>query len=258
VVADQSAVRVSTQGRIAVITIDRPEARNAVNQEVAVGIEAALDLLESDDSLWVGVLTATPPVFCAGADLKEISAGRRFGLRTERGGFAGIVARQRTKPLIAAVEGAALAGGTEICLACDTIVASMSASFGIPEVKRSLAASGGALFRLPRKLPWNVAMEMAMTGDPISAERAYQWGLVTQLTPPGKAVEQGLALASAIAANPPVAVRAARRAMLACAGDESAGWQLSEQAMAEAMASEDNKEGLAAFIEKRPPNWTGR
>jgi enoyl-CoA hydratase len=251
-------VRVSREGRVAVILIDRPEARNAVNEEVALGIEAALDLLESDDSLWVGVLTATPPVFCAGADLKEISAGRRFGLRTERGGFAGIVARQRTKPLIAAVEGAALAGGTEICLACDTIVASSAASFGIPEVKRSLAASGGALFRLPRKLPWNVAMEMAMTGDPISAERAYQWGLVTQLTPPGKAVEQGLVLASAIAANPPVAVRAARRAMLACAADESTGWKLSEQAMAEAMASEDNKEGLAAFIEKRPAIWTGR
>jgi enoyl-CoA hydratase len=249
---------VSTQGRVAVIVIDRPEARNAVNGEVALGIEAALDRLEGDESLWAGVLTATPPVFCAGADLKEIRAGRRVHLRTKRGGFAGIVARQRTKPLIAAVEGAALAGGTEICLACDTIVASTTASFGIPEVKRSLAAAGGALFRLPRKLPWNVAMEMAMTGDPISAERAYTWGLVTQLTEPGEALQRGLALASVIAANPPVAVRATRLAMMACVGDESVGWHVSEQAMAEAMSSEDNKEGLAAFIEKRPAIWTGR
>jgi enoyl-CoA hydratase len=255
---DESAVHVSTQGHIAIIVIDRPDARNAVNGEVARGIESALDRLESDESLWVGVLTATPPVFCAGADLKEIRAGRRLELRTERGGFAGIVARERTKPLIAAVEGAALAGGTEICLACDTIVASRSSSFGIPEVKRSLAAAGGALFRLPQKLPWNVAMEMALTGEPISAERAYEWGLVTRLTAPGHALEQGLLLADIIAANPPVAVRAARRAMLECGLDESLGWQVSEQAMVEAMASEDNKEGLAAFIEKRPAVWTGR
>jgi enoyl-CoA hydratase len=259
VVTDHGAVRVSTEGRIVVISINRPEARNAVNQEVALGIEAALDLLENDESLWVGVLTAAPPVFCAGADLKEISAGRRFGLRTERGGFAGIVARQRTKPLIAAVEGAALAGGTEICLACDTIVASSDGQLWNPRGKaQPRRLPGGALFRLPRKLPWNVAMEMAMTGEPITAERAYQFGLVTQLTAPGKAVEQGLALASAIAANPPIAVTGSSASDAGvCRETNRRDGRLSELAMAEAMASEDNKEGLAAFIEKRTRRLDG-
>ena len=254
-----SVIEYVTEGHVAVITINRPEARNAVNADVASGIEEAVDRLEADDSLWLGILTGVPPVFCAGADLKEINAGRANAISTRRGGFAGFVSRDRTKPVIAAVDGPALAGGTEICLACDLIVASTSARFGIPEVKRSLVAAGGGLFRLPRKIPFNVAMELTLTGDPIEAERAHHLGLVNYLTEPGEALGRAKELARQIEANAPVAVRASRRVVLAAAtADEATGWRLSDEAFAEAMASEDNKEGLMAFIEKRPPNWTGR
>src|SRR3954453_7414767 len=169
------------QGGGAGSTANRPEARNAVNGDVANGMEAAIDRLEEDDNAWVGVLTHVGPVFSAGADLKAINAGKAGELQTSRGGFAGLVQRKRTKPLIAAVDSPALAGGCEIALACDLIVASTQARFGVPEVKRSLVAAAGALFRLPRKLPRNIALEMLMTGDPISAERAYHFGLVNDL-----------------------------------------------------------------------------
>jgi enoyl-CoA hydratase len=246
-------------GHVAVITLNRPEARNAVNGEVATGLEDAVDKLEADDSLWVGILTGVPPVFSAGADLKEINSGRGRSLYTKRGGFAGFVSRQRTKPIIAAVDGPALAGGTELTLACDLIVASTAARFGLPEVKRCLVAAGGGLFRLPRKIPMNVAMEVALTGDPIDADRAHHFGLVNILCEPGSALEQAKELARRIEANAPVAVRATRRVILqAMTEPEEVGWRLSSQGMNEAMASEDMKEGLAAFIEKRPPNWAGK
>lgn len=249
----------TTDGHVAVITINRPEARNAVNGEVARGIEEAIDRLEADDALWLGVLTGVPPVFSAGADLKEINAGRAASLGTERGGFAGITKRERTKPIIAAVDGPALAGGTEICLSCDLIVASSTARFGIPEVKRCLVAAGGGLFRLPRKVPFNIAMELALTGDPIDAERAYHFGLVNRLCEPGTALSTAMDLARQIEANAPVAVRASRRVIYAAmTEDEATGWHLSGQGMAEAMGSEDMKEGLTAFIEKRPAKWAGR
>jgi enoyl-CoA hydratase len=254
-----STIEFETEGHIGIITINRPDARNAVNGDVARGIEEAIDQIESDDSLWLGILTGVPPVFCAGADLKEINAGRAGDLQTKRGGFGGITTRERATPIIAAVDGPALAGGTEICLACDLIVASTSAKFGIPEVKRSLVAAGGGLFRLPRKIPFNLAMELTLTGDPIDAERAHHFGLVNYVTEPGQALERAKELARQIEANAPVAVRASRRVVLAAATeDETTGWRLSAEAFAEALASEDNKEGLMAFIEKRPPNWVGR
>ncbi|MGI8491251.1 MAG: enoyl-CoA hydratase-related protein [Acidimicrobiales bacterium] len=207
-------VEYRVDGHVAVITINRPEARNAVNGDVANGIEGAIDRLEEDTGLWVGVITGVPPVFSAGADLKMINAGRGGELSTKRGGFAGITRRERNKPIIAAVDGPALAGGTEIVLACDLVVASTSAKFGIPEVKRSLVAAGGGLFRLPRKIPWNVAMELALTGDPIDADKAAAFGLVNRLVEPGQALSAALELAAEITANAPVAVRESRKAML--------------------------------------------
>jgi enoyl-CoA hydratase len=248
-----------TEDHRAVITINRPDARNAVNADVANGIEEAIDQLEADDALWVGILTGVPPVFSAGADLKEINAGRAGSLQTKRGGFAGITRRERSKPIIAAVDGPALAGGTEITLACDLIVASTTATFGIPEVKRCLVAAGGGLFRLPRKLPFNIAMELALTGDPITAERAHQFGLVNVLCESGSALEAARELSARIEANAPVAVRESRKVVYAAmTEDEDTGWRLSAEGMMKAMASEDMKEGLTAFIEKRPPQWSGR
>jgi len=253
------AVTYEVRGHYAVLTINRPEARNAVNGAVASGIEAGIDKLEEDDGIWVGVLTGVPPVFCAGADLKEINSGNAAGLQTQRGGFGGIVQRERTKPLIAAVDGPALAGGTEITLACDLIVASRSATFGIPEVKRSLVAGAGGLFRLGRKIPLNLAMECALTGDPITADAAHHHGLVNVLTDDGGALQGAFELADRICANAPVAVRATRKIVLeATHAPDELGWKLSAEGMAQAMRSEDFKEGLTAFIEKRPPNWTGR
>jgi enoyl-CoA hydratase len=252
-------VEFETEGHVGIITINRPEARNAVNGEVAHGIEAAIDTIEDDDSIWLGILTGVPPVFSAGADLKEINAGRAGDLQTQRGGFAGITRRERSKPIIAAVDGPALAGGTEITLACDLIVASSTARFGIPEVKRCLVAAGGGLFRLPRKLPFNIAMELTLTGDPIDAERAYQFGLVNVLCEPGEALAQAKGLAARIEANAPIAVRESRKVVYAAmTEDEDTGWRLSGEAMIKAMSSEDMKEGLTAFIEKRPPNWSGK
>ncbi len=246
-------------GNTALITINRPEARNAVNGDVANGIESALDQVEADDNVWVAILTGNGSVFCAGADLKAVATGQARTISTKRGGFGGIVTRERTKPVIAACDGPALAGGTEIALSCDLIVASTAASFGIPEVKRSLIAAAGGLFRLPRVLPRNIAMELALTGDPIDATRAYHFGLVNQLCEPGQAVATAQALAQRIAVNAPLAVRASRRVMLGSEGvsDEMA-WTLTNEQMAAVMASEDFSEGPRAFIEKRPPVWKGR
>src|SRR3954470_1426635 len=228
------------QGRVGVLTLNRPEARNAVNGDVSSGMEAALDQLEENDEAWVGGLTHVGPVFSAGADLKAITAGKAADLQTKRGGFAGLVQRQRTKPLIAAVEGPALAGGCEIALACDLIVASKQARFGVPEVKRSLVAAAGALFRLPRALPRNVALEMLMTGDPISAERAHHFGLVNEMVEPGQALSGALALADRIGANAPLAVRESRTiALESLEQDENFGFKRSEAGMMSLAQTED-------------------
>jgi len=251
------------RGNIAVITINRPEARNAVNTAVATGIEAAVDKLEADDEVWVGILTGAKTdkgyIFCAGADLKQMSVDPG-GMMTDRGGFGGFVRRERTKPIIAAVDGPALAGGTELALACDMVVASRTAVFGIPEVKRNLVAAAGGLFRLPRKLPRNVAMELALTGRlDFPAERAYHFGWVNVLCDEGQALDGAVKLAQRICENAPLAVRESRRIMLAATDQpDEVGWRLSGEGMGKLFGTEDFNEGLTAFVEKRAPRWKGR
>ncbi len=257
-------VTFSAEGRIGLITLNRPDARNAVNGDVARGMEAAIDQLEADDSLWVGILTANTdgqakPVFCAGADLKAINSGQAGDLNTKRGGFAGFVYRERRKPIIVAVDGLATAGGCEIVLAADLVIATTRSSFGLAEVKRNLIAGAGGLFRLPRAIGQAAAMEAILTGEPIPAERAYHLGLISRLVEPGQALEEARRLASQITASAPLAVYASRRVVLAAAYETDDNLKkLTNTLFAEVMASEDTKEGLTAFIEKRPPNWSGR
>jgi enoyl-CoA hydratase len=254
-----TVVRTERHDHVLVVTLDRPEARNAVNGDVAQGLEAAIDLADGDDGIWVVVLTHAGPVFCAGADLRAIGEGRAMELRTERGGFAGYVERDRKKPVIVAVDGPALAGGCEIVLASDLVVASTEAKFGVPEVKRCLVAAAGGLFRLPRKIPVNVAMECVLTGDPIDAERAERFGLVNVLTEPGAVLAAALELAARITANAPVAVQQSRKVVATeTFGSEAAAWQASGEAMGVAMTSPDMQEGVKAFLEKRAPQWTGK
>ena len=198
-------------------------------------------------------------MFSAGADLKAISSGGGGGLGTERGGFGGITRRERTKPVIAAVDGPALAGGCEIALSCDLIVASRAASFGLPEVKRSLVAAAGGLFRLPRALPPKIAMEVVLTGEPITAERAHALGMVNELVEPGQAVEAAKVLAERICANAPLAVQESRKVVsLADTADDESLWAMSGEAMGRLARTEDFQEGPRAFIEKRAPAWQGR
>ncbi|MBJ31757.1 MAG: enoyl-CoA hydratase [Acidimicrobiaceae bacterium] len=252
------AVHFDARHRLAVLTLDRPEARNAVDRQLAADLEAALDRFEADDELWTGLLCGEGPVFCAGADLKAVASGGS-DLTTKRGGFAGIVRRARTKPLIAVVEGPALAGGCEVVLSCDLVVAGVDARFGLPEVKRSLIANAGGLLRLPKALPRNLAMEMALTGDPIDAETAHRHGLVNYLTPAGQAYDVAVELAERINANAPLAVRASRRVIAeGLSLDDDDGFALSREASREVFRSEDFQEGPRAFVEKRPPDWKGR
>lgn len=257
-------VQYEALGRVAVITLNRPDARNAVNGDVATAMEAALDQLEADPQIWVGILRANSegqerPVFCAGADLKAINSGQAGALITKRGGFGGFTYRERSKPIIAAVDGLATAGGLEIVLACDLVVASSRASFGLAEVKRSLIAGGGGLFRLPRAIGQAAAMEAILTGEPFSARRAYELGLVSRLVEPGQAFDEALKLAAQITAAAPLAVYASRKVVLAAAySDDETLKALTNAEFARVMNSEDTKEGLTAFIEKRAPNWQGK
>lgn len=257
-------VQYDVQGRVAIITLNRPEARNAVNGDVASGLEAAIDRLEDDPDVWVGILLANTegqdkPVFCAGADLKAINSGNAAALNTRRGGFAGFAYRERRKPVIVAVDGLATAGGCEIVLAADLVVATTRSAFGLAEVKRNLIAGAGGLFRLPRAIGQAAAMEVILTGEPLSAQRAYDLGLVNRLVEPGKALDAALSLAAQICLAAPLAVWASRKVVLAAAyADDDTLKQMTNAEFASIMASEDTKEGLTAFIEKRPPNWKGR
>jgi enoyl-CoA hydratase/carnithine racemase len=242
------------RGRVLVVSLRREEKRNAIDEEMARGIDAALNELEDDDGLWAGIITGGTSVFSAGTDLRVGS-----GPGTDRGGPYGIIRRRRSKPLVAAVEGPALGGGMEIVLACDLVVASTTASFGLPEVKRGLLALYGGVFRSARALPVNVAREIVLTGDPIGAERAERCGFVNVLTEPGGAFDAALALAERICANSPVAVSQSLVLMdRFLTGADDAAWEHTDDAMAVIMASEDAREGRAAFLERRPPQWRGR
>jgi enoyl-CoA hydratase len=255
--AGEEPVLTDTRDRVLVITINRPEQRNAINSDVARLIAAGLDELDGTPELSVGVLTGAGRGFCAGMDLKAFVAGDRPWVGDR--GFAGITRRAADKPLIAAVEGFAVAGGLEVALACDLIVAAHGARLGLPEVKRSLVAAGGGLLRLPRVLPRNVAMEIALTGEPIDAERAHELGMINRLCEPGEALAEAIALAEQIAAGGPLALAATKRILR-----ESVDWPESEffERQAEiadpVRDSEDAREGARAFAEKRDPVWRGR
>jgi enoyl-CoA hydratase len=239
-------------GRILVITMNRPSKRNAVNEAMAQGINAALAELEDTKELWAGVITGSGGFFSAGTDL--VSGG---GKKTVRGEY-GIIRRVRGKPLIAAVEGYALGGGLEIVLACDLVVASQTATFGLPEVSRGVVATCGALFRAPRTLPVNVARELILTGDPIEASRAHAMGFVNRLVEPGEALGGAMTLAERIIQNAPVAVRESLRAAeRVLAADDELGWTATREAISAVRSTPDTQEGIAAFREKRTPRWTG-
>jgi enoyl-CoA hydratase len=256
-VPEQPAVLTERRGDVLLITLHRPQVRNAVNAALAEGVGNALEELDGNDELAVGVITGAGGFFCAGMDLGAFVKGESpwYGDR----GFAGIAQRSAEKPLIAAIEGFAVAGGMEIALACDLIVAAEGAKLGIPEVKRSLVAAGGALLRLPRRMPYHVVMELALTGDPFPAERFHELGLVNRLTPPGGAVDAALELAATLAKNGPLGLRAAKK-ILQEQWDWSTGemWAKQGEIAGPVMASEDAKEGASAFKEKREPVWRGR
>jgi enoyl-CoA hydratase len=244
------------RGNVLLITLNRPEVRNAVNAALAAAVAGALDELDEDDSLLVGVLTGAGGFFCAGMDLGAFVKGESpwFGDR----GFAGITQRASRKPLIAAIERFAVAGGMEIALSCDLIVAGKGAKLGIPEVKRSIVASGGALLRLPRRMPYHVVMELALTGDPLPAERFHELGIVNRLSEPGSSIDVALELAAALAKNGPLALAASKRILQEQFDWSSAEmWERQREIAGPVMASEDAKEGATAFKEKRDPVWRG-
>jgi enoyl-CoA hydratase len=247
-------VATERRGRVLVVSMQRAHKRNAVDRALADAIDAALSILDDDDALWAGVLTGTADVFSAGSDLTS-----NGDYVTERGGEYGVIRRDRRKPLVAAVEGLALGGGFEIVLACDLVVASRTARFGLPEVARGLTPTCGAVFRGPRTLPLNLAREMVLTGVPVDAPRLYEVGVVNRITEPGRAVDGAVELAERICANAPLSVQACLHAINALAArDDGDGWAATQEASQSLRGTHDLHEGLRAFAEKRPPEWTGR
>ncbi|MCB1703808.1 MAG: crotonase/enoyl-CoA hydratase family protein [Halioglobus sp.] len=250
-------VLVDVTDGIMTVTLNRPKAKNAANRAVAVGVAAAMDELDSNDSIHVAILTGAGGTFCAGMDLKAFVSGEMP--MVEGRGFAGLTEAPPRKPLIGAIEGYALAGGLELAISCDLIVTADDAKFGIPEVKRGLAAAAGGLIKLPRQIPSRLAMELAIVGDFITAQRAYEIGLVNQVVPSGTALEAAKALAAKIVANGPLAVAISKQVILESAdwsGEEM--WQKQQDIVMPVFGSEDAMEGSIAFAEKRAPNWKGK
>lgn len=246
---------VETRDGVMIITVNRPEAKNAMNKAASELIAAALDRLDADGNLRVGIVTGAGGTFCSGMDLKGFLRGETPFVAGR--GFGGLTQKSPDKPLIAAVDGYALAGGLELAIACDMIVANENAKFGIPEVKRGLAAAAGGLLRLPKKIPPHIAMELALTGDFIDANRAYELGLVNRITQ-GAALDAALELALTIAGNGPLAVKKSKQVMVQSAEwSEAEMWQKQNDTLGNLFMTNDAREGAAAFAEKRKPNWTG-
>lgn len=261
--AEDKVVLFEKREHVAIFTLNRPSAMNAISGAVSEQMEAHLETFEADDDLWIGIIQSChPKTFCAGADLKSVNKGEN--VFSSKGGFAGLVNFPRTKPLIAAVDGNALAGGCEIVLSCDMVVASKKSVFGVPEVKRSLIPGAGGLFRLPRKIPHAIAMELILTGDPMTCERAYQVGLVNQIVQEEgleACLAAALKLAERVTVNAPLAVQEAKQCVdeLAYTGvNDNDAFDRSNMGMAKLFMTPDFREGPKAFIEKRAPKWTGK
>src|SRR5690625_1060802 len=255
--AGTDKVLIEGTGPIAVVTLNRPEVRNAVDVDVAHGLERAFAAIDADPSIVVAILTGAGGTFSAGADLKGFLRDEKPV--TDEGGFGGITRRPPATPLIAAIEGFAVGGGLELALSCDLIIAAENAKLGLPEVKVGLPAAGGGLLRLAKRIPYHVAMEMVLTGDPISADRAYELGLVNDVTPPQGALDAARALADRIAQGGPLALRGSKQVLQAqWDWGEDEAWEAQERYLVPIFESEDAKEGPRAFAEKRVPTWTGR
>jgi len=244
------------RGRVEILRLNRPEARNAMSPELSLAMEAALDDIETDRDVWTVVITGTGPIFCAGADLKVVAQGRGLDINAPNGGFGGLVQRDFPKPIIAAVNGPALAGGFELVLACDLVVAAEDATFGLPETKRGLLAGAGGPIRLAKRVALAIALEIVMTGDQIPAARALELGLVNRIVPSDKVVDEAVALAERINENSPTAVRLGRRLVKDAADlTEAQGWARTNELARELFKSGDAIEGAIAFAEKRQPTW---
>ena len=249
----EQRTHLTVQDHVLIITMTRPAKRNAIDSEMTLALDTALNRLEDESDLWAAIITGGPEMFCAGTDMAATS-----GAPTERGGGYGVVGRTRTKPLIAAVEGIAFGGGFEVAMACDMIVAATNARFGLPEVKRGLVATSGAIFRASRVLPLNIAKQVMLTGTELSSAEGHRHGMVNELCNPGEALQTALALAAQMTANSPVSVQQSLQAVDALASvNDDQGWDLTAKAKKVINESADAKEGVAAFFEKRPPVWKG-